>query len=102
MKYNQAPSQFIPSRMNATRTQRPEPRLRAVACKRCSSDNLRSFKAEMNIHFAGYGGLTKPTVWVFPEVMACLDCGFADFSIPEPELRRLAEDDLGTVRSPAA
>jgi len=73
----------------------------AVACARCSSERLRKFGAEMNIHLPGYEGLTKPTVWVFPEVMVCLDCGHADFSIPESELQRLADDDCRPVRSKA-
>ena len=73
----------------------------ALACGRCSSERLRKFGAEMNIHFPGYEGLSKPPVWVFPEVMVCLDCGHADFSIPESELQRLADDDCRRVRSKA-
>ena len=45
----------------------------------------------MNIHFTGFEGLTKPTVWVFPQIVVCLDCGLAEFSIPETELRSLAK-----------
>ena len=46
----------------------------------------------MNIHFAGRGGIDKPAVWVFPEVIVCFDCGFAEFSIPKAELSTLAEE----------
>jgi len=56
----------------------------------------------MNIHFPGYENLTVPTVWVFPEVMVCLDCGYADFSIPEPELQKLADNDGRWVHSNVA
>ena len=52
----------------------------------------------MNIHFLGYENLTTPTVWVFPEIMICLDCGHTDFSIPEPELQKLAGNDGRWVR----
>jgi len=45
----------------------------------------------MNFHFPGWNGLEKPTVWVFPEVAVCLNCGFAEFSMPEGELRELAK-----------
>ena len=62
-----------------------------MACKRCSSEKQRKFKTEMNVHFTGWRGLEKPTVWLFPEVMVCLDCGFAEFSIPKVELVHLAE-----------
>jgi hypothetical protein len=63
---------------------------------------LRKFSAEINIHFPGYEGLAKPTVWVFPQVVVCLDCGFAQFSISQSELQRLAADDADLVRPQAA
>lgn len=72
-----------------------------VACVRCSSENLGEFSAEQNIHFPGYEGLTEPTVWVFPQVTVCLNCGYADFSIPESELLALA-DGRRRIRSKAA
>jgi len=46
---------------------------------------------EMNIHFPGREGLDKPTVWVFPKVLVCLDCGFAEFVIPKNELHALVD-----------
>jgi hypothetical protein len=63
-----------------------------MLCRSCASPNEKKFKAEMNIHFPGSEGLVKPTVWVFPKVVVCLECGFAEFVIPETELCRLAED----------
>jgi hypothetical protein len=44
----------------------------------------------MNIHLPGFNGLEKPTVWIFPEIVICLDCGFAECVVPESELRKLA------------
>lgn len=66
-----------------------------MACKRCSSECQNRFSAEINIHFPGIEGLTIPTIWVFPEIVVCLDCGFAEFSIPDTELRRLAQGTDG-------
>jgi hypothetical protein len=63
-----------------------------MTCKRCSSERQSAFNSEVNIHFPGREGWHKPTVWVFPEIMVCLDCGFAEFSIPEVELRTLAAE----------
>jgi hypothetical protein len=87
------------------------PRLQVMAsqeqdarCVRCHSE-LSKFPSEINIHFPGYEGLTKPTVWVFPTLLVCLRCGLAQFSIAETELRRLADDDAddaGVVCSQAA
>jgi hypothetical protein len=54
-------------------------------------ESQKKFSAETNIHFPGFEGLTKPTVWVFPEIVVCLDCGLAEFCIPETELRSLAQ-----------
>jgi hypothetical protein len=45
------------------------------------------------MHFPGLKGLNEPIVWVFPKIAVCLDCGFAEFLIPETELRLLAEGD---------
>jgi hypothetical protein len=74
-----------------------------VTCQRCEFPQFRKFAAEINIHFPGYEGLTKPTVWVFPDVCVCLNCGFAEFSIPKSELLRLADDDdVEIVHSQAA
>jgi len=38
-------------------------------------------------------GLGKPIEWVFPKLLVCVDCGFAEFAIPESQVRRLAERD---------
>jgi len=66
-----------------------------MSCKSCGSVNVTKLNAEMNLHFRGHEGLDAPTVWLFPEVVVCLDCGFAEFSVPDRELRNLQ-------RSPAA
>jgi hypothetical protein len=39
----------------------------------------------------GLENLSKPPVLVFPEVVICLNCGFAEFKTPEADLRRLAD-----------
>jgi hypothetical protein len=58
-------------------------------CKSCQSHKKRRFTTEMNIHFPGREGLDNPTLWLFPEVVVCLDCGFAEFTVPDTELHRL-------------
>jgi hypothetical protein len=73
----------------------------AMTCARCSSEDLSQFGAEVNFHFPGHEGLTEPTVWVFPQVVVCFDCGYADFSIPGSELQRLA-DGCRRIRAKAA
>jgi hypothetical protein len=43
----------------------------------------------MAVHFPGIGGLKKPIVWMFPAISVCLDCGIAQFLVPEKELKVL-------------
>ena len=64
-----------------------------MPCKSCGSVNQNKFSAEMAIHFPGLKNFDKPVVWVFPEVVVCLDCGTAEFAVPEAELRQLAKGD---------
>lgn len=64
-----------------------------MACKSCASSKQSNFGGEVALHFPGLKGLDKPIVWVFPQILICLDCGLAEFSIPKTELRVLAEND---------
>ena len=64
--------------------------IRSMHCKSCGSVILNKFSAEMAVHFLGPKNIDKPVVWLFPELAVCLDCGAADFAVPEAELRQLA------------
>jgi len=70
---------------------------RSSHCKSCQSSNQSSFNGEIAIHFPGLEGLDKPIVWVFPKLLVCLNCGFAEFAIPEAEVRRIVESDAATA-----
>ena len=62
-----------------------------MVCKSCGSGSLTEFTAEIDIHFPGLKNLDKPTVLVFPKLLVCLKCGLTQFTIPEAELRQLAQ-----------
>jgi len=47
----------------------------------------------MGIHFPELKDIDKPVVWVFPEVVVCLNCGTAEFAVPKEQLRQLAKRD---------
>ena len=64
-----------------------------MVCKRCSSDRQSEFTSEMNLHFPGYEGLTKPTVWLFQKVVICLNCGFAEFTVSQTDLPQLKDSE---------
>jgi len=61
-----------------------------MSCKRCRSDSHSVFNGEIAIHFPGLKGLDKPTVWTFPKLAVCLECGFTEFTVPKRELSLLA------------
>jgi len=60
-----------------------------MACRSCGLENQIGFGAEINIHFPGREGLNRPTVLAFPKLLVCENCGFAEFNMPETELRLL-------------
>jgi len=62
-----------------------------MACKSCKSENQSKFNGEIAIHFPGLKGLNKPIVWMFPQLAVCLQCGFAEFTVPERELSVLVK-----------
>jgi hypothetical protein len=65
-----------------------------MGCKSCGSVNRRKFTAEIGIHFpGGLKDIDIPIVWVFPEVDVCLECGIAEFGVPEDDLRELAKGE---------
>jgi hypothetical protein len=61
-----------------------------MACALCASNSQGKFTAEMNIHSTGFKNLDKPSAWVFPELLICLECGFLQFAVPPAELALLA------------
>ena len=71
--------------------------LNQVRCKSCHSANRSSFGGEVALHFPGLAGLNKPARLVFPKIAVCLDCGFAEFIVPESELRVLAAPDVNAA-----
>lgn len=53
-----------------------------MSCPSCLSSNQAEFPAEINLHFPGSSNWTKPTVWLFPNVLVCFDCGVSRFYNP--------------------
>jgi hypothetical protein len=78
---------------HGTRSQEWKTELReecVMSCRVCASENQSSVPTEIAIHLPG---LSTPHVFLFPQVVVCLDCGFTEFSIPETELPRFAKKD---------
>ena len=60
-----------------------------TSCQSCGSENLGKFTGELAVHFPGVQNIDKPHVWLFPELVVCLACGLAQFTVPETELLHL-------------
>jgi hypothetical protein len=60
-----------------------------MTCRSCGSKNQAEYGAEINIHLPR--DRDKAAMLVFPTLVVCLDCGIAEFTVPEAELRRLGE-----------
>jgi hypothetical protein len=66
---------------------------KARACQPCASLRKMAFLGEICLHFpGGLESLNKPLVWVYPQVVVCLDCRLAQFTLPEKELRVIQEN----------
>ena len=62
-----------------------------MTCHSCHSSNHRTYPCELNIHFPGFEGLDRPTVWAFPRLLVCLDCGETTFTLSQDQVRELIE-----------
>ena len=62
-------------------------------CKSCHSKHQAVFDSEINIHIPGPHSLSTRSVWAFPQLLVCLDCGFTEMHMDRAELSQL-EDGL--------
>jgi len=62
-----------------------------MTCRQCQSEIQYTFAAELNIHFPGRNGLTKPSVTASPRLVVCLVCGFVESQLEETEVLMLIE-----------
>jgi hypothetical protein len=73
-----------------------------MRCQSCQSTIQVELPGEIAIHFPGRENLSTPHVFVFPDIVLCLDCGSANFAVREAEPRSIRERaSLGT-RGPAS
>ena len=71
-----------------------------MLCRVCSSPAQKKMNSEMALHFPGFANLGKPTVLIFPEVLICLDCGFAGFMVPKGELSNIKQIEKASGERP--
>jgi hypothetical protein len=66
----------------------------ALPCKVCGSENVHKLRGEIAMRSPGLKNIDKPIVWVFPDIVVCMECGIAEFALPEAELRMLAKREV--------
>jgi hypothetical protein len=65
-----------------------------MSCTICGANNQTEFPAEVNIHLSSeLRNTDKSGVFVFPQLLICLDCGSSSFMAPMLELKRLRAAD---------
>ena len=63
--------------------------------RRCSCTSSRQIEllGEICLHFpGGLESLNKPLIWSFPQIGVCLDCGSAQFTLPQKELELIQQN----------
>ena len=61
-------------------------------CRNCGSAKQKEFPSEVNIHPPrGLKYLSSPCVLAFPQLLVCLDCGFAELALEESERSELVQ-----------
>jgi predicted nucleic-acid-binding Zn-ribbon protein len=56
-----------------------------MTCTKCGSSSVK----ELNVEIAFGGGTRRPVVYALAKSVCCLDCGFAEFTVPEDSLNEL-------------
>jgi hypothetical protein len=64
-----------------------------MSCRHCSSNNQSEFRAEISVAHRQLKDLARPPVLMWTDVLACLDCGFTEFTVGEEELLLLSGSD---------
>jgi hypothetical protein len=56
-----------------------------MSCRKCQSEYQREYASEINVHLR-QSDHAEEAVLVFPKLLVCLNCGFAEFTLSESEL----------------
>jgi hypothetical protein len=66
-----------------------------MSCKKCASNNERSFKSELTIAFREFENVNQAPVYVCQDISVCLDCGHIEFALPPAKLELLKQEAPG-------
>lgn len=57
-----------------------------MACRVCHSENMQRLEAELTASLPSLSGLKVPPIYICKNILVCLDCGFAELTIPSTDL----------------
>ena len=77
------------------------PAINALPCKVCGSENVHKLRGEIAMRSPGLKNIDKPVVWLFPDIVVCMDCGIAEFVVPEGERQLLAKREAAARTQPS-
>lgn len=60
-----------------------------MACKSCASGKQQYFSGELSVAFLDMARLNQSPVYVVQKTLVCLDCGYAELTVPTAELHQL-------------
>ena len=63
-----------------------------MSCRSCGSTHVKEVPSEVNLHPPhGRKYLDVPSVFAYPPLKVCMECGFTEFKLNEDELQRFNE-----------
>ena len=65
-----------------------------MSCKKCASNNERSFKSELTLAFRELENVDRAPLYVSQDISVCLDCGHIELTLPPAKLEQLTREEL--------
>jgi hypothetical protein len=65
-----------------------------MSCRKCASNNERSFKSEMTVAFRELENVDRAPLYVSQDISVCLDCGHIELTLPPAKLEHLKQEAL--------
>jgi hypothetical protein len=65
-----------------------------MSCKKCASNNERSFKSELTLAFRELENVDQAPLYFSQDISVCLDCGHIELTLPSAKLQHLKQEAL--------
>ena len=69
---------------------------RIVACRKCGSARQTALNGELTLSHTDIKSVALAPVYVCNQLLVCLECGFAELTIPGPDLDNLRNGPIST------